>query len=714
MADTAQWRKTLLTLPDSSFFELMRNYLGVIQTPFNKQSLLDRLQNFLSREQTRTAVVAAIDTDDARFLSAVEFLDHPSREELFSFLSSEYTRLEIQNRLLNLQDRLLVFPDADSGELHLNPVLEPVLQQRVVRREVLFPRMHVEEPPSTEPWLTDALLAAVFSVLLEEPLAFRADGRLKRKSFKRLEEVFPSLLENEEERMAMLRGALALLGLSEEHELELHPRIEAWRDLARLSPAGRTTVVWAAAARAGLAGQSEGTGADDPTPPAADALAPRQLEARACALSHLLASMDPATALKGSHLLQLLNVALHRCGSGGAAPVIDESFIDGLCRLGVVAEVSDNRYTVPPAAAAVASAETEARAAEDRTPGVITPSYQMTLTPRADLGRSLPAVAAAHLLRYDRYCEYEINRDAVVRAFRAGFSAGEITEALESLHGGPLPQNVAFSISTWRDEYERVELLDGIVLLVEESHAPLIAHSPGLGPFIRRRLGPGAFLLSREEEPQWRAALENAGVGAVPAVKVAGPAQTAELTAPRFSEPPAVAPEKGGLEGSGASEGGGSSGREGGGSSGASEGGAGPPKHAAAEETLRDAAEEADLSEEQRREVERRIERKLIVVPEQISPALVPRETPEARGLDYVGKVRLIEQAISRGTDYLEIIERGAHGAPVRHFVRPQRVDKRSSTLLLHGETVGERREVEVRVDKISMVRVVRGILFVR
>jgi hypothetical protein len=310
---------------------------------------------------------------------------------------------------------------------------------------------------------------------------------------------------------------------------------------------------------------------------------------------------------------------------------------------------------------------------------------------------SLPAVAAARLVRLDRYCEFEIEREAVVRAFREGFRASEITEALETVHGGTLPQNVRFSISTWRDEYERVELLDGVVLLIDESHAALLEHSPQLGPYLRRRLGPGAFLLSREEEPQWRRALEDAGLGAVPAVKTAGGSDTPELRPHRFGEPAVAelyvaAREPGdGSEPGTRAEGG--------------------TEQAAA---LRQAAEATDLGEEQRREVQRRIERKLILVPEQITTAVVPREMPEARGLDYVGKVRLIEQALARGTDYLEIVERGSTGGPQRLFLRPTRLDKKTQTLLLHGETVGEGREVTVRVDKIGLVRVVRGTLFVR
>lgn len=705
MADLSQWRKTLLTLPDSSFFELVRNYLGEIQTPFNKQSLLDRLQTFLRRPPTQRAIVESVDTDDARFLSAVELLGNPSREELLAFLGAEYTRLEIQNRLLNLQDRLLVFPDAETDRLHVNPILEPVLAEGVVGPQVLFPSVAVEEEPDVEPWLTDTLLAAVFALLMEEPLSVRNDGRLKKRDARRLSEAAPQLLEDGGRLLSLLRGALAALGLTRDDRAEVQPVVESWRDISRLSRSGRLAVVWAAAATA--------TAAADPA--AVTPSPPGDRDVTACALRTTLLGLTPGRALRDSHLLQLLEVAATRCGAapgrttgpGGDGGLPLEAVLDRLCELGVLAEIGDH-HVAPTRGAlellggtAGAGPATEAGRAGGAPPGVVTPSYQLTLRPTADLTTSLPAVAAARLVRLDRYCEYELDRDAVIRAFRAGFRAGEITEALETLHGAALPQNVRFSISTWRDEYERVELLDGVVLLIDESHAALLEHSPQLGPYLRRRLGPGAFLLSREEEPQWRQALEQAGLGAVPAVQAVGAGETPALTARRFVEPPAADLRVADT-----------------GTGGSAADAAGTPAAAGAaagrETELRAAADAAGLGEEQHREVLRRIERKLIVVPDQITDAVVPREMPEARGLDYVGKVRLIEQAIARGTDYLEIVERGSTGGPQRLFMRPRRLDKKTQTLLLHGETVGEGREVAVRVDKIGLVRVVRGTLFVR
>ncbi|MFP4066460.1 MAG: hypothetical protein ACLFS5_03080 [Spirochaetaceae bacterium] len=713
MTDSSAFRKTLLTLPDESFFELVRNYLGEVRTPFNKQSLVDRLIGFLGRPVTQGAIIAALDEDDRRFLSAAMLLEGPSREELFGFLSAEYTRLEIENRLLNLQDRLLLFPEPETDRLRLNPILSDALAEAGIGAEALFPRYSSTATSEAEPRLTDLALAALFSLLLEAPVVLRANGALAKRSRVRLARAIPSLFtgggsagDGSQARtgggddgggdggrlFAALRRALRDLGLTEESDSEIRPVVAAFRDFARLSRSGRLALLWSAAAGLGATG--------------------------ACTVRTVLRALADGTAMRESHVLQLSRLAAGRCGG---APLTEDA-LDTLCVAGVLTETAETLYTATAGTVGLSAPEatTDSRAgkgrnrADNRTgrPGVVTPSYQLTLTPHAPLELSLPAVAASRLVRYDRYCEFELTREAVLGAFGHGFRAEEVTESLEKLHDGELPQNVRFSIRTWREEYERVELLDGVVLLVDESHAPMLEHSPELAPYLHRRLGPGAFLLSRAEENRWRRALESAGLGAVPAIKSVGPPETLPLSPRRYSEPPALDPDLytsfGAAPAAAAAE-------DNTAAPGAKATAPVPTGEAATESAgrLHEAAQAAELTDEQRAEVERRIERKLIVVPEQITAAVIPRELPEARGVDYAGKVRIIEQALGRATDHLEVVDRGA-GGPQRLLLRPLRLQRDERTLVLHGETVGERRPVALRVDKLGLVRAIRGALFAR
>lgn len=46
----AEWSASLVQLPDTHFFDLMRLYLGVLKTPFHKQRLVQQLSAFLDRK----------------------------------------------------------------------------------------------------------------------------------------------------------------------------------------------------------------------------------------------------------------------------------------------------------------------------------------------------------------------------------------------------------------------------------------------------------------------------------------------------------------------------------------------------------------------------------------------------------------------------------------------------------------------------------------
>ena len=56
-----EWREALVRLTDQHFFDLMRMYLGVIKTPFNKQRLIEELSSFLRRKENRDRILSLLD-----------------------------------------------------------------------------------------------------------------------------------------------------------------------------------------------------------------------------------------------------------------------------------------------------------------------------------------------------------------------------------------------------------------------------------------------------------------------------------------------------------------------------------------------------------------------------------------------------------------------------------------------------------------------------
>ncbi len=139
----ARWRSSFLTLPDGPFFDVLRNYLGDFPTPFNKHQLMDALEVFLRRPETRRRMIGLVDHRDARIITAVSLLNAPGAEDLAIFFQGEPEERTLPLALLNLRDRLLIYLDRGSGkETFLpNPHLWDDLSRDVVDPGLLFPSL---------------------------------------------------------------------------------------------------------------------------------------------------------------------------------------------------------------------------------------------------------------------------------------------------------------------------------------------------------------------------------------------------------------------------------------------------------------------------------------------------------------------------------------------------------------------------------------------
>ncbi|MDR1058127.1 MAG: hypothetical protein LBL43_01140, partial [Treponema sp.] len=136
-----EWRSSLATLPNNAFFELMRSVFGNIKTPFNKQRILDELYVLLSREDIRKTIGDYIDEDDRKLISAIALLNEPAQGDLEAFFAGEYSYMDLHGRLLNLEERLILyrFKEEEVYRLALNPALEPVLLPVINDQGLLFP-----------------------------------------------------------------------------------------------------------------------------------------------------------------------------------------------------------------------------------------------------------------------------------------------------------------------------------------------------------------------------------------------------------------------------------------------------------------------------------------------------------------------------------------------------------------------------------------------
>ena len=109
------WRESFITLPDNHFFELIRMYLGEIHSPFNKQKLIEQLGAFLRKEENRRTIINLLSESDILILAAVYYIPNATTEKLSNFFDKTINFAKLYERLLNLEERLLIYRHGDKN-----------------------------------------------------------------------------------------------------------------------------------------------------------------------------------------------------------------------------------------------------------------------------------------------------------------------------------------------------------------------------------------------------------------------------------------------------------------------------------------------------------------------------------------------------------------------------------------------------------------------
>ncbi len=680
--EVEDWRSALLKLPDSVFFDIMRNYLGELKTPFNKHSLIDELSSFLRGSETRERLLRHIDDNDARVLTAVHVLNQPSLERLFTFFEGSLSYLELHYLLLNLQERLLVFIQRESREQHLvlNPLLGSLLRERVIDPELLFPSRKLETGDPTPVWPTEALLLAVYSHLASRPDLLKSDGGIKKRAFDEIISVFPALAD--ENRAKTLLYALFRMGLLDNESGVVSPRHAAWRELAITDAASRRALVWAAVIRTQAILERQPGSA-----PVMTEAPGHLLEEEARTLMNFLANVPDGRAMSEIALQRLLGIFVpESSGSRSETSSSSSAYLRRLSQLGLLQRHShgdEDWYTIN------SYLRTEDQV-EPR-PVVVEPNFQLTMKPSIEFAEGLAIAATAEIRQFDVYPRYEITKRSFVRRLELNGSADETIKLLERLGGGPLPQNVRFTLTSWEKEFRGVALYRGIVLTADPERRHLIEHSAAVRPWIRTTLAPGVYLLDESAVTEWSRALTRSGIDPIPQIQEA---QAGSLAPPfrRFGKPVILSYS--------ASDRGSNGGDERGDTS------------ADLVEELNSQLDRLEIPSDLSSELRARIAKKLILFPNQLEQSQPRAEKNEAKGLDYVGKVRLVEQALKSGSDLLEILERTSNGATRRLLVRPTDLKKSGNDLVLQAHTLPENEQVQIRVRKIGLVRKLKSSLY--
>lgn len=625
------WREYFLRLDDKRFLTLMRLYLGEIKTPYNKQKLLDKLEGFLRREETQKNILALLSDLDIQVLCAIKFIPGATLSKLEDFFKNEVFCEMLPDILSQLKARLLVY----DNELKINPFLRESLDGALKVGALIPENVGSEIPLGTE-CMGAEFIGSYLSFVAKTPNLCKLDGSFKKRAESEIEEKFPGRLEKARLLTKALENLLILKERDGSHEVDwerakkfcqMDAQSQAMYLLSSVStkyskrrtqfyaqnffdaiktipPKGFKSSVFLRCAYLLCSKESKQE----------ESFVGAQSRFARIIQSHRQSEFDQSENSLGEYFDRMLDQA-ETFGFVLSAPAENEKDGEQGAALEEKIIFKNPRFfesRVPPKNIAMVNVDS---------------GFSLTLMPGFGLARVLEIAVFCDLVKFDTVVQFEINQNSVIRAFDQGMTGEQIINVLKDNSNFSVPEALEFSIKEWEASYKSISVYKGYVLKVDQKRSEALIQNPNLKRHILERLAPQVFLLDCKTQEEVDALFKNCGIDNIGKVK--GAKDQAELAGfVPLNDQEIFA---------------------------AADGKASAAKTARGEESekrlqkIYSQIEALDLDEEQKDVLRNIASAKIIVSDSQLCAPAIPLEKNSAQGMDYEGKLHVIDQAIKEG-----------------------------------------------------------------
>ncbi len=616
------WKESLFRLPENKFLNIVRMYIGTIKTPYNKERLINDMVSFLYKEDHKKTIVSLLSKKDIIFLSAVHVLEKPTKEALHALFEGEFSTFYLYDYISNLEERLLIYYSYDSTTkkeyLEINPLLQDNLKP-FLNVSVLIPvaqKACSATQQENYPVLNASLFASWYTFIAQFPDACRADGSFKKKTIANLETIFYGIPI---EFLATFHNAFVNLGLFFHDGSNLCINEKKWKAFSSLSQETQRIYICISSFRR----------------------FPRDILIKQSNFTKSLLDEIPLEGFTNETLLRLSFIlkntqkkgpteqkkgffekVLQRAQNpslGEEDDFTQKALIDRLVYFGVLhilgkdingKDIYCNKDT-----------QNEISFTDNKPFMSINAGFSVTFLQCVPLEIFLPLVACMNIESYDTVCRFEITRASCMRSFDKGENNETLLQNLEKASGNSISQNLAFSINEWFETYNSASLYHGYVLQVSQEKIVQIENNIMLKPRIKKILAPGIYIFDFETREEMIEAVEKSSLDFIglpknsikePDILPFSDLQSKNSMHLDYFETSTN------------------------------------DEHSLLEhiKNMKKELENLNLPIEQKEGLLERISRKLIVSPKQLIGETVRSEKTEASGIDFMGKIQVIEQAI--------------------------------------------------------------------
>lgn len=681
------WRESLSTMKDTHFFDLLRMYLGEIKTPYNKQNLIENLSAFLRKEENKETIIALLSKEDLELLTAIYLIPKVTQKKLNKFFSAK-TYSELFEHLMNLEERLLIFrfKDKDTGKIlfKINPLLEQNLKPYLTKEKIISYSIEYDQEDIVKSnGLTPEFLAGFIAFVLENPDLLRADGTFKKKVDVQLKEIFPTY-QNLDFFKLILNGFINL-GLFRQNDDGIFPLFDRLKNFARLTETEQ--YVYLAVAATGRYPrdviQKQSQHFIELLAHIEDAFYTKE---NIIKQSFLLAERNTLTGestSKVGRFAAILREAQNQKtgqnqenhvleGEFSISALIDNGLAFGLLNLCKNQKKSLEGYVVSkiPQTSSVKNLNIDG-------------GFSVSIMPGLPLLKLLTFAKSLEIVKLDTILQMEINKKSILNSFSLEETPESLMFAFSELSNYEIPQNLKFSIEDWFENYNSANLFYGYVLKIQPEKAALVEKNPVIEPYIKMTLAPGVFLLDFASNGEAQNVIENSGLDFIGKVKKLKE-EVSSITFPtikhrgQFSSINRVPAISGKTD----------------------------AEILSLKESFLTSINNGDFSKEIEDELKNRVSRGIIVNPSQLKNVSIRPERTEAFGMDYLGKIRVMEHALA-SENFAEITydDRLFFGQPVK-------LEKTTGDTLVTFILEPSKEEKQFSLGHAQKVKRIRGAIF--
>lgn len=682
------WRESFSILPDDYFFEIVRMYLGEVKTPYNKQKLIEELGAFIRKDENRRNIIALLDSNDIKLLSAVWLLPSCDEKKLESFLEPQFSLAAVYERVANLSERLVLYRAADkkSGkvQIKINPLLEDELSSMLGMNALVSSSENFTPSDSESFALSNEFFAVLVSYLVSNKKLFRADGALKKHPAEELKNIFGS------DRTAVIETlvrSMTNLSLLADSDSGLEIKWNVLSQFAGLSFQNRIAYLCAAVTR----------------------FSRRTLIMYVQLLTDALYSVQKKYVSRAD-FKKIIFVLKEKTGGHelfGAGRVsellrraqslqddtslsdsgISDLVIDNAVELGVLEVAGKNEQGEDLFKVSEQFINPQQSEGESVQPLSVDAAFSVSVMPGASLTQLLELVKFADAVQFDTVSAFTVSRSSVMRGFGLGMNAEKIISVLQKMSPYPVPQNLCVSVEEWYSSFNSAGLYKGYILRIPPESEKAVLKNPNFAPFVRETIAPGIILLDFDCDETACRIIQKAGLDFVSGIKSEpqkqDPAGFSEIYC-GGSYTDIFSAQKASQTSSANSA-------------------------ALVIEQLKEVLSSMKMSAEQKECLLERIERRVIVNPVQLRAESVRFEVLEAGGMDYTGKIHVIESAVQGGS----LLEIELEDSPVPLIGRPVHLNKISGGAELYLATTASDEPLVISVSAAVRVKKIRGSAFI-